>query len=275
MHPLPIDDYDVEEFAILAGQFGTDQFGYVVTPNVDHLIRYCADERLRVLYASAAFLLMDSRFLVRLLAMTRGQRLHACPGSDLTARLLQQFSGSEERLVLVGASAAQARYLAERFHLPNLLHIDPPMGFIGRASELERCLLEIEHASPFRYCLLAVGSPQQEEVAFRLQQRGLARGLALCVGASVNFLTGAERRAPRLLQRWGLEWLFRLLQNPRRLASRYLLRGPRIFKLLPQLQFMPRRQPADGAGAARRESPATMACVADTTEMSAPDRARG
>lgn len=272
---LWIDDYEVEEFASLAARLRPDRYGYVVTPNVDHLIRYSANERLQALYSAAAFVLLDSRFLALCLALTRGQRLRVCRGSDLTLRLLEQVAGSHERIVLVGATAAQARQLAACFNLPNLRHVDVPMGFIRRPEQLERCLLDIEAAAPFRYCFLAVGSPQQEEVAYRLQKRGRARGLALCVGASINFLTGVERRAPLRLQSWGLEWLYRLLQNPRRLAKRYLLRGPRIFWLLPHLQFMPRRRSAGGAGGGPRGSLATMARVPDTSGTSVPGRASG
>lgn len=65
----------------------------------------------------------------------------------------------------------------------------------------------------------------------------MARGLTLCCGASINFLTGVERRAPQWMQRLSLEWLYRLLQNPRRLARRYLVRGPQIVRLLPGLQL--------------------------------------
>jgi UDP-N-acetyl-D-mannosaminuronic acid transferase (WecB/TagA/CpsF family) len=83
---------------------------------------------------------------------------------------------------------------------------------------------------------LAVGAPQQELIAQSLKSRGTARGLAFCVGASVDFLTGVERRAPLVMRKLGMEWLFRLLQNPRRLARRYLVRGPRLFALLPSTQ---------------------------------------
>jgi exopolysaccharide biosynthesis WecB/TagA/CpsF family protein len=85
---------------------------------------------------------------------------------------------------------------------------------------------------------LAVGSPQQEVLAQRLQSRGVARGLALCVGASIDFMTGVERRAPLWMQRSGFEWLYRLSQNPTRLAKRYLVRGPRIFWLLRKTRFL-------------------------------------
>ena len=103
---------------------------------------------------------------------------------------------------------------------------------------MESCLQFIEQHSPFRFCLLAVGCPQQEALARALQERGRARGLALCVGASINFLTGTERRAPKWMQRIGLEWMYRLALNPTRMARRYLIRGPRIFLLLPQLKFL-------------------------------------
>jgi UDP-N-acetyl-D-mannosaminuronic acid transferase (WecB/TagA/CpsF family) len=74
-------------------------------------------------------------------------------------------------------------------------------------------------------------------LARELQKRGVARGLVLCIGASINYLTGAERRAPRWMQQAGAEWAYRLLQNPGRLAHRYLIRGPRIFLLLRRIRI--------------------------------------
>lgn len=233
---LHIDDYDVLEFRSIAATFGCERYGYVVTPNVDHVLRYYEDERFRATYADAAYVLLDSRFLAHCLAMLRIQRVRVCPGSDLTLQIFQHAASSGDRILLVGGSSAQAQHLSRHFGLPSLIHIDPPMGFISDPSALEHCLQGIEAASPFRYCFLAVGSPQQEILAQHLKRRAIARGLTLCVGASINFLTGAERRAPNWMQQVGAEWLFRLLQNPRRLAKRYLLRGPRIFALLPRMR---------------------------------------
>jgi exopolysaccharide biosynthesis WecB/TagA/CpsF family protein len=58
-------------------------------------------------------------------------------------------------------------------------------------------------------------------VAAALVKRGRATGIGLCIGASLLFLAGEERRAPRWLQGAGLEWAWRLAQDPRRLARRY------------------------------------------------------
>jgi len=112
---------------------------------------------------------------------------------------------------------------------------------------VEACLSFVEAHSPFRFCVLAVGAPQQEILAERLQARGVARGLALCVGASIDFVTGTQRRAPQWMQHAGAEWLFRLGQNPARLATRYLVRGPRVFGLLRKTTFVLRARAAPPA----------------------------
>jgi UDP-N-acetyl-D-mannosaminuronic acid transferase (WecB/TagA/CpsF family) len=151
--------------------------------------------------------------------------------------LFDEVITPEDKVVVIGGSAEQAEVLSKRYGLKALRHLNPPMGFINDPATVEECLRFVETESPFRFCLLAVGCPQQEMLAKALQSRGRARGLALCVGASINFLTGGERRAPKWIQHAGLEWLYRLLNDPTRLAKRYLVRGPRIFLLLPRLHF--------------------------------------
>lgn len=238
-----IDDYDAGRFAAAAAAFGRQRYGYVVTPNTDHLIRLHDDARFREIYADASFVLLDSRVIAHLLRLLRGQALPVCTGSDLISRLFDRHVRPADPLVLIGGSDQQAQRLRARYGLQQLAHYNPPMGFIDQPAAVEACLRFIEIHSPFRFCLLAVGAPQQELLARMLAQRGVARGLTLCIGASINFLTGAEQRAPHWMQSCGLEWLFRLLQNPRRLARRYLLRGPRLFRLLPRTEFMLRSAP--------------------------------
>jgi len=224
-----IDGFGLVEFTELAAGYGQERYGYVVTPNVDHLIRYYDDAAFRAQYHAADFILMDSRFAACLVRLLKGVRIPVCTGSDLTARLLANVMHPTDRLIMIGCSYAQAQQLAARYGLTNVRHHNPPMGFIKNAAAVEECLTFIESASPFRFCFLAVGSPQQETIAYCLRLRGIARGMVLCVGASLNFLTGVEKRAPVWMQRVALEWLYRLVQNPRRLARRYLVRGPRIF----------------------------------------------
>lgn len=74
---------------------------------------------------------------------------------------------------------------------------------------------------------VGLGTPKQDVVAGRLRDLGAAPVL-LCVGAAFDFLSGARRRAPRWMQRTGMEWAFRLASEPRRLWRRYLVGGPRF-----------------------------------------------
>jgi exopolysaccharide biosynthesis WecB/TagA/CpsF family protein len=240
---LDIDDYNLEEALKVVANFGTDRYGYVVTPNVDHVIRHTRDAKFRALYSQANYVLLDSRFLAHTVGFIKRQVLRVCLGSDLTTAVLSSVIKPQDVVVLVGGTPKQAAQLRERFGLKALQHIDPPMGFIRDPAAVETCLSQIEAVGPFRFCFLAVGSPQQEIIAQKLKERGRARGLALCVGAAIDFLTGIERRAPLWMQRAGLEWLHRLTQNPRRMWKRYLLNGPMIFLLLWSIELRVRRTP--------------------------------
>jgi exopolysaccharide biosynthesis WecB/TagA/CpsF family protein len=238
---VEVDDYDLKEALQQVSGFGTDRFGYLVTPNVDHILRYYYDPSFRDLYAQASYVFLDSRFLAHTLGWVKRQVLRVCPGSDLTAFVLSSVIQPSDTAVLVGATAAQVQIIRERYGLKALHHINPPMGFIRDPKAVEACLQKIEAVGSFRFCFLAVGSPQQELLAQQLKARGKVRGLALCVGASIDFLTGIEKRAPGWMQKAGFEWFYRLTQNPRRLWRRYLVQGPRIFLLLWQIELRVRR----------------------------------
>lgn len=229
---LRIDNYDMAKFTEAAANFGQDRYGYVVTPNADHIIRWHENVSFREYYATANYTLLDSRFLAYMLRAIDGIQLPVCTGSDLTANLFNNVIRPDDSLVLIGGSDTQAQQLCQIYGLRHLAHYNPPMGFYRDPEMMETCLQFIEAHSPFRFCFLAVGSPQQEALAHQLKMRGMARGLSLCIGASINFITGDERRAPMWMQYSGMEWLFRLLQAPKRMTRRYLVRGPRVFKLL-------------------------------------------
>ena len=236
-----IDDFDLPEFLPVAAAFGSGRYGFVVTPNVDHLIRYNDDATFREYYGAAAYVLMDSRFAAWIVRLSKGVRLPVCTGSDLTAALFANVIAPDDRVVVVGGSAEQAETLAKKYGLRGLRHHDPPMGFVRDPAAVEACLEFVERWSPFRFCFLAVGSPQQEMLAHELGRRGVGRGLALCVGASIDFLTGEETRAPAWMQRANVEWLYRLTQDPQKLAKRYFVRGPRFFSQLSHWNFVVRK----------------------------------
>lgn len=264
-----IDNLETPAFLKIAATFGTERYGYAVTPNAHHLVRLEQDTALAAAYRDADYVLLDSRFVANWLRWTTGMHWPACPGSDVTAGLLSGVIEPYDTVIVIGGNRHQMDRLRLQYRLHHLVQHIPPMGFIRDASAVEDCLCFIERHSPFRFCLLAVGSPQQELLARKLRERGKARGLALCVGASLNFLSGDERRAPAWMQRLGVEWLHRLLLDPRRLARRYLLESPGVFAALGRhpLQLRnPRPQPHRQDGAA--VMPATTVPPADLPSTS-------
>ena len=93
------------------------------------------------------------------------------------------------------------------------------MGFINNEQEVQKTIDFCKEIDADIY-FLAVGSPRQEILSERMKESGLS-GVALCVGASILFLTGDEKRAPEWIQKVHLEWFYRMMQKPQVLAKRY------------------------------------------------------
>jgi len=206
-------------------------FGYVVTPNADHLVRLARHPDLRGLYENAWLRLLDSRVVAGAARLLGLPAPRVAPGSDLTALLVAGHLGRDEPLTVVGLRAVWLPALARRCRRNPIAHHDPPMGFEHDPASF-RAAVDFVIANPARLTLIATGSPRQEKLAAAIAASGRARGLGLCVGASLEFLAGAAPRAPAWMQRGGLEWLHRLAADPRRLARRYLVEDLAVFRLL-------------------------------------------
>jgi exopolysaccharide biosynthesis WecB/TagA/CpsF family protein len=206
-------------------------FSYLITPNVDHMVRLhrADDPALWRAYRDASLRVCDSRILAKL-ARWSGLDLPVVAGSDLTARLLATSLPEGTRIALIGGSISQRNWLAAARPEAELFHHEPPMGLRTNREAQAAAASFIETARP-HLILLTVGAPQSEIVAELVKMRGRGQGVALCVGASLEFLTGEKRRAPRLVQAASMEWAFRLLSEPGRLWRRYLVEGPAIFRI--------------------------------------------
>jgi exopolysaccharide biosynthesis WecB/TagA/CpsF family protein len=207
----------------------TEPFGYVVTPNVDHMVRLEGDDSLRVLYEAADILLNDSRIL-EILARRDGLDLPASPGADIVAALLDGEIAPDDPITIIGTEERDIDAIRARFGLTKLAWHAPPMGLRNKPEAIEEAAAFMaEH--PARFHFLCVGSPQQEMVAYAAKRRGDVVGLGLCCGASFDFLSGKTARAPKWIREMRLEWLHRMLSEPKRLTKRYLVDGPRILAI--------------------------------------------
>jgi len=204
-------------------------FTYVVTPNVDHVVRLHRQRQDRPLWAAyekATLRLCDSRIL-RALARLSGHKLELVPGSDLTEMILGSTEGLRGAAV-VGGDDDLIRNLRALYPGLTWHWHAPPQGVLHDA-KAQLAIAEFVEDCPAGLFFIAIGSPQSELVCSVITDRRSARGVGLCIGASLEFLTGAKARSPRWMQRFGLEWLYRLGTEPTRLWRRYLVEGPRIF----------------------------------------------
>jgi N-acetylglucosaminyldiphosphoundecaprenol N-acetyl-beta-D-mannosaminyltransferase len=229
---LKFADLDAEAAAVLlTRRAATEPFGYVTTPNADHLVRLHRQRDLLPLYQNALLRLLDSRVVASAARLSGLAVPHVAPGSDLTALLLTRHLAAGEQVTIVGLAARWVPKLMARCGIAAPAHYDPPWGF-ERDPAAMRAAVEFVLSHPARFVFLAVGSPRQEMLAAAIRATGQARGVGLCIGASLEFIAGAHRRAPLWMQHAGLEWLHRLSRDPLHLARRYLIESPSIFPLL-------------------------------------------
>lgn len=202
--------------------------GVVLTPNTDHLVTAEHDTGLREAYAKADLALVDGMPVVwasRLLGTPLPERIS---GSDLTPALLERAARRGLRVFLLGAGPGVAELAAQRLRAQGVAiagTASPIIGTTARADE-DEVVARVRATRP-DLVLVGLGAPKQELFIHR-RARELAPAVCLGVGATLDFLAGTVRRAPRWMARAGLEWLFRLVQEPRRLARRYLWDDPRF-----------------------------------------------
>jgi exopolysaccharide biosynthesis WecB/TagA/CpsF family protein len=217
--------------AFLASRPANAPFTYVVTPNADHLVRLNRRPELAQIYSDALLRLMDSRVVARTARLLGLSAPQVATGSDLTAELLGRYIQPGEPVTVIGLRRDLVPALASKLGLSNLAHFDPPMGFDRDPTHMAEAVAFVEQ-NPARFIFIAVGSPRQEHLCAAVMAGGRARGIGLCIGASLEFLAGAVSRAPAWMQEAGLEWLFRLAGDPGRMIRRYLLDDPQIFLML-------------------------------------------
>ncbi len=198
----------------------------IVTPNAQHIVLLQSDASLREAYANADLVVADGVSLV-LASLLLGEKLRGrVAGVDLVEQLCGKAAEFELRVFLLGGRPGSAQLAAEKLkrRFPRLTVAGaccPPPGFERDERELQAIGDAIRAARP-DLVLVALGAPKQE---FWMYRHGCRLGVPVLIGVGGSFemLGGVLRRAPRLIQRMGCEWLYRLLLEPGRLWKRYLI----------------------------------------------------
>lgn len=195
----------------------------VATLNLDHAVKLKRDPAFRAAYARQSHVTADGRPVVWL-SRLGGAEVQLVPGSELVDPVAALAARRGVPVGLLGATEASLEVAADELagRHPGLdvtLRYAPPMGFDPDGPAAADAIAAIRESGA-RVILLALGAPKQERFAARAAEALPDVGF-LSVGAGIDFVSGAQRRAPALVRRVAAEWLWRMLGNPRRLTGRY------------------------------------------------------
>ncbi len=196
----------------------------VATLNLDHIVKLRRDPRFRRAYAAQTHVVADGNPVVWLSHVAGQHDVRLVPGSELIRPVAELAARMGVPVAFLGSTEPVLRDAAERLQAdyPGLkvaACLAPPMGFDPESGAADAMLDQVA-ASGARLCFLALGAPKQEVLAARGYARHPDLGF-LSIGAGLDFIVGHQVRAPLWVRRIAMEWLWRMLTNPRRLAKRY------------------------------------------------------
>ncbi len=224
------------------------QGAFVVTPNVDHMIKLTKDKEFERIYRDADLILADG---VPLLWFAKGLGdpiPEKVSGSDLFPRVCKMAADEGLSVFLLGGNEGVAKKAADKLKERHAaLRIAgtycPPFGFEKDEKEVDRIITLLSETKP-DILFVGLGAPKQEKFFDSIRER-VQIPVALHVGASFDFVAGTVRRAPKWMSRVGLEWFYRLMKEPKRMFKRYLIDDIRIFPLYLKYAKVAKRKKTD------------------------------
>lgn len=212
----------------------TNKSAYVVTPNVDHIVQLETNKELQAVYKNASLILTDGKPLIWISKWYGTPIKEKISGSDLFPLLCKMSAEKGYKMFFLGAAEGvatkAAENLATRFKgLQVVGTYSPPFGFEKDENEMAKIKSMIKEADP-DILIAGLGTPKQEMfMHHHCVEIGVPISFGL--GASFDFEAGNIKRAPRWMADHGLEWLFRITQDPKRLMKRYLVDDMKIVGL--------------------------------------------
>ena len=230
-----IDNLTMEETLQAIDQLiQENKSAYVVTPNVDHIVQLETNKELQDVYENASLILTDGKPLLWIAKWYGTPIKEKISGSDLFPLLCEMAAKKGYKMFFLGAAegvaAKAAENLGNRFRgLQIVGTYSPPFGFEKNHEEMEKIKKMIKEANP-EILIVGLGCPKQEKFMYH-HSKELDVPVSFGLGASFDFEAGNIKRAPKWMADHGLEWLFRITQDPKRLVKRYLVDDLKIFEL--------------------------------------------
>lgn len=212
-----------------------DKKSYVVAVNVDVIMKIEQDEYLKKISDEADMTLIDGKPLIWISKLKKTPIKEKISGSDLVPKLCELAADKEYTIFILGGKegiAEKAKQELEKKH-PTIKIVgtySPTIGFEKNSKELNSINKMISKQKP-DLLFACLGCPKQEKWIYENIDKYDAK-VSICAGATVDFLAGNVKRAPKWMSNHGLEWFYRFLQEPKRLFKRYFIDDMKIIKLI-------------------------------------------
>lgn len=208
---------------------------YVVTPNVDHIVQLETDNELKEVYKNANLILADGKPLIWISKLYRNSIKEKISGSDIFPLICDLANKKNYSMYFLGGKEGVAYKaiinLKKKFtNLKVVGYYSPSYNFENDSEEMKKIKNLIKIANP-DILIVALGCPKQEKFMY-YNCKELNVPISLGLGATIDFEAGTMKRAPKWMSNNGLEWLFRIFQEPKRMAKRYFINDRKIFKLI-------------------------------------------
>lgn len=207
---------------------------YVVTPNVDHIVKLESDKEFQDVYKNADLILTDGMPLIWISKIKGNPIKEKISGSDFFPKLCERAARKGYSIFLLGAAegvaAKAANNLNEKYEGLNIVGTySPSYGFEKKDDEIKEIIEIINEIKP-DILAVGLGAPKQEKFLYKYKNE-LNVPISLAIGASIDFEAGNINRAPKWMQNWGLEWLYRLCKEPKRMFKRYIVDDLKIISI--------------------------------------------
>lgn len=211
------------------------RYHYVVTPNVDHIVKLEKDVEFQNVYKGADLILTDGVPLIWISKFLKESIKEKISGSDLFPKVCELAAKQKYKVFLLGAEEGiadkAARNLKHRYvGLDIIGTLSPKFGFEEDEEQISNIIDVINKAKP-DILFVGLGAPKQEKFIFKYKDR-LKVPISLAIGASIDFEAGKVKRAPTWMQRSGFEWFYRILMEPKRMSKRYFVDAIEIISIL-------------------------------------------
>lgn len=214
-----------------------EKIPFLITPNADQIVKLdqVQHRALKKKLSKASFILPDGQPIIWFSKLVRKPLQARLAGSDLFPQVWQRAKEKQQKIFVVVSNETLGKKLKQDY--PNIEYYVPPMFDLhteGFNQTYQEILNKIKEFQP-KYLIIGVGFPKQEWLGLfvhkTLKQQNIESPLILCLGASAEFYLGIKKRAPMFLQKIGLEWLHRLVTEPRRMWKRYILGSVSLLSL--------------------------------------------